>query len=135
MGLKNLSHQQSNGSKTMEDIIKGVEYSAKTFEISDAPQYDAVDVMNLATSDVWTYMHTNPLKACALAYLQNDRHDFNTWNYGRMMVSGRMVSITCGGVQHFTEFSETPLFVRVGNWVAYKDGRRVKEFKPVREER
>jgi hypothetical protein len=100
-------------------------YSDKTFDIHDAPQYDFVDVMNLATGEVFTYSHTNPLKACALSYLQGDKHDFNTWNYGNMLVSGSMVSITCGGVQHLTEFAETNITVRVGNWSSFKDGRRL----------
>lgn len=102
-----------------------MQYSDKTFDISDAPQYDFVDVMDLASGKVITYSQTNPLKACALAYLQCDRHDFNTWNYGRMLVSGDRVSISCGSAQHLTSFMENSLTVRVGNYSAFKDGRRI----------
>ena len=97
-----------------------------TYEIPETPQFDAVDVMNLATGEVFTYSHTNPLKACALAYLHGDIADFNTWSYGKMIVSGNMVSISRGGTQSMTEFSEGPLTVRCGNWSAFKDGRRLR---------
>jgi hypothetical protein len=98
---------------------------SETFEIDNRSTFESVDVMNLATGEIMTYSHTNPLRACALAYLQGDLHDFNTWNYGQMIVSGDLVSITRGGVQQITAFSESPITVRVGNWSAFKDGRRI----------
>jgi hypothetical protein len=102
-----------------------MKYSDKTFDIDDAPLYDNVDVMDLATGKVYTYCNTNPLKACALAYIQMDRGNFNTWSYGSMVVSGNLVSLTMGGVQHITEYRESPITVSVGNFSAFKDGRRI----------
>ena len=100
-------------------------YSDKTFDIEETPSFEFVDVLSLNDGKVLTYSHTNPLRACALSYLQDDRHDLNTWNYGRMLVSGNMVSISCGGVQHLTQFRESDLIVSVGNYSAFKDGRRI----------
>lgn len=99
-----------------------------TYNISDREdltEYRVVDVLNLNTGRILSYFDTNPLKACALAYLQDNRHDLNTWNYGTMLVSGNMLVITCGGVQHMTSFSENDLLFRVGNYGAFKDGRPI----------
>lgn len=97
----------------------------ETFEVSNDSEFEYVDVMDLATGKVHTYWQTNPLKACALAYLQADRGDMNTWNYGRMLVSGDLVSITCGGVQHLTAYAKGKLTARVGNFSAFLDGKRI----------
>jgi hypothetical protein len=96
-----------------------------TYQIPTDPQYEFVDVMDMVTGEVHTYSQTNPLRACALAYLQMAQHDFNTWNYGQMWVSGNMVSISSGGVQHLTGFRDSALTVAVERFSAFKDGRRI----------
>lgn len=71
-----------------------------------------IDVMNLCTAEIVTYDTNDPVEAVKLAFLQYDRHNFNTWQYAEILPT------LC-----YADNGKNT--VSCGNWAAFKDGRRL----------
>ena len=67
----------------------------------------SVDVMNLSTGDIVSFINLTPKEALIATFEQQERHNYKTWEYD------------------FNKYviNEGKLTISLGDWAVFKDGR------------